>query len=755
MNSKFRPSLFAIFAVWLFALPDVPFGSMPYSTIVEDVDGQLIWARIADDGQWRFPPVDSVPDKFTKALIQYEDRTFYRHLGVSIKGIVRAAVDNVRAGRVVSGGSTITMQVVRMMRRGKRTVWEKIVECFMATRLEARYTKYEILCLYASHAPFGGNVVGIEAARWRYFGTSGTELSWAEAATLAVLQNAPSDITPSKNRDALLRKRNRLLKQLYAAGDITQVEYSTALAEPLIDTPHPLPDYAPHLMEWYDAEQHGKRIRTGIRLDMQRMVEETTTAWSRQLRRSGINDMAAVVADVMTGEVIAYCGNADFGYIREGRWVDIARRPRSSGSILKPLLYAAALQEGIVLPWMLIDDMPTDIGGFAPKNFDGQYRGVVRADEALSQSLNVPSVAILRQYGVHRFIETLQEAGINTLSRPATDYGLSVILGAAEVSLLDITLAYAAMARQYLTSDTAAVHASPITDRIALYQTFDAMRKVNRPDQIDWRRVSKRREIAWKTGTSFGCRDAWAVGFDTRYAVGVWVGNADGSAASGITGALTAGPVMFDIFGALPGSPWFAAPDNTEGVIVEVCAHSGHRAGHYCSDKVEKTVPKKGATAAQCPYCRRVILSHDRNTLLNVATDDAIIDTRFVLPPHIEQRYMQHHPEYHPLPPLSTTNYASSAMHTAQNTMRFVYPPTSGAVVKIPRLLNGESSNINIRIAHADAHAQLFWYVDKHYIGTTTHIHNLAIALQPGPHTISATDHTGRQLSTKIVVIAS
>ncbi|MDE5962666.1 MAG: transglycosylase domain-containing protein, partial [Alistipes sp.] len=372
----------AILLLWLFCLPRDLFEGVPYSTVVTDRNGELLGARVADDGQWRFPLCDTLPEKFAKALVEFEDRTFYRHPGVSLRALVRAAVQNLRNGHVVSGGSTLSMQVIRLSRRKPRTLWQKIVEIFMATRLEMRYSKADILRLYASHAPFGGNVVGIDAALWRYLGDGEAELSWAEAAALAVLQNAPSSIHLAKNRDKLLDKRNRLLVRLRDKGDIPESDYLMAIEEPLIGTPCPMPQHAPHLVEWYDRTAHGRQVTTHIDFVLQRRVEDLTTRWSKDLRLSGIRDLAVVIVEVESGEIMAYCGNSDMNFERNGKWVDIARAPRSSGSILKPLLYAAALQEGTILPHALLPDVPTDFGGFAPKNFDGTYAGAIAADEA-------------------------------------------------------------------------------------------------------------------------------------------------------------------------------------------------------------------------------------------------------------------------------------------------------------------------------------------------------------------------------------
>ena len=731
----------ALLLLWLFCLPRDLFEHTAYSTVVADRNGHLLGARIADDGQWRFPPADSLPQKFVTALIEFEDRSFYRHIGVSPKALVRAAVQNIRSGRVVSGGSTISMQVIRLSRRKPRTVWQKVVEIFMATRLEARCSKEEILRLYAAHAPFGGNVVGIDAALWRYLGNDGSELSWAEAATLAVLQNAPSSIHLSRNRDALLAKRNRLLCRLCERGCLCESEYELSAEEPLIGEPYPMPQYASHWVENCNAVRHGERIRTPIDLPLQKRIEEVAARWSRELSAAGVNDLAAVVVDVKSGEVIAYCGNSDMNREREGKWVDIARAPRSSGSILKPLLYCAALQEGTILPHTLLPDVPTDFGGFAPKNFDGTFAGAVPADEALSLSLNVPNVHLLKAYGTIRFAELLKRAGLSSLNRPDNRYGLSLVLGGAEVRLLDIVQLYANMAAayQHIGDSTRLAH-FPFADRVALYATFEAMRNVNRPDRMDWRRATSTRQIAWKTGTSYGSRDGWAIGLTPEYAVGVWAGNANGSSAPGLTGARTAGPVLFDLFNLLPPTGWFAEPDTTDGIEVTLCCHSGHIAGRNCTETVQTLVPKNAPQSRACPYCQEVV-AVDNTGMPNS-------ERRFVLPPVMEHYYRQTHSAY----PSTTLPTAQTVSRVEVQPMRFIYP-TDGSVVSLPVQSDGTVAALNCSVAHTDPAAEVFWHLDNSYLGSTRNIHQFAVRPAPGCHTLTVVDTAGNSISVNLVVV--
>ena len=732
MTKRFKTGLWGLLALgflgWLTCLPRELFKGVSYSTVVTDRNGELLGARIAGDGQWRFPPSDTVPQKYATALIQFEDKYFRWHPGVNPIAIARAAAGNLKAGHVTSGGSTLTMQVIRMSRGRERTLWQKLVEAVMATRLEARMSKKRILALYASHAPFGGNVVGLEAAAWRYFGRPAAELSWGEAATLAVLPNAPSNIHPGKNREALLKKRNRLLADLLRKGKIDSLTFELACDEPLPSAPLPLPEPAPHLTEWYSRHARGQAVRTSIDIHLQQQVESLTDTWSREFARSGIADLAAVVLDVQTGDLLAYCGNARPGETRPGSQVDIARAPRSTGSILKPFLYCASLQEGRILPQTLLPDIPVNIGGFSPQNFDLQFSGAVPAGEALARSLNVPAVHLLRRYGVPTFWELLRHAGMTTLTRSASDYGLSLILGGAEGSLYDITAIYARMARTY---QEGPADGFPLTDRAALWYTFEALAEVNRPDEIDWHLIGSVRKVAWKTGTSYGFRDAWAVGVTPEYAVGVWAGNARGEGVPGLTGARTAGPVLFDIFNLLPTGPthendyassgWFIAPSSEDGLVAEVCRRSGCLKGIACEEVDTLILPRKAVRSDPCPY-HRLIKG----------------ESRFLLPPAMEWYYRQQHPEYRPL--------AADELSSTDSPMEFIYPE-SGTTLYLPRQLDGSVQGAVFHLAHRDANTTVWWHLDDGYLGETRFIHQMTLCPAPGRHTVTVVDESGFSLS--------
>ena len=749
--------ILCILAFWvtgyIFCLPRHLF-HVPYSTVVTDRNEELLGARIASDGQWRFPPRNTTPEKIKECLITFEDKHFYHHWGVNPFAIGRAFYQNVKNKRIVSGGSTLTMQTIRLARNESRTFREKLIEMIWATRLEFRASKEEILSMYISHAPFGGNVVGLDAAAWRYFGHSADDLSWAESAMLAVLPNAPAMIHLSKGRKTLLDKRNRLLKQLLEKKTIDSSTYELAISEPLPDEPHALPQIAPYLVSRFYQERNGEYSRSGI----QTQVEDLAERWSNEFGRSDIRNLAILVIDIPSNQVVAYCGNVHFDRKQGGNQVDVIQAPRSTGSILKPFLYYAMLQEGSLLPDMLLPDVPVNINGFTPQNFSMQFEGAVPASEALARSLNIPAVTMLQRYGVPKFHSFLQQIGLKTINRSSSHYGLSLILGGAEATLWDVTNAYAMMGRSLLQlpqrSCSLLLPTSRITESTdpfqpgAVWQTFDALKEVNRPEEIDWKSIPSMQTIAWKTGTSYGFRDAWAVGVTPRYAVGVWVGNATGEGKPGLVGAQTAGPVLFDIFNLLPSSSWFTRP---AGIFVEaeVCRKSGHLKGRFCDETDTLLVLPAGLRTEACPYHHLVTLSADESQRIyeNCAnTEPTLRKSWFTLPPVWEWYYKQHHPEYKPLPPFK----AGCGEDTFQP-MQFIYPPMN-ARIKLPKQLDGSKGFLTVELAHNNPNATVFWHLDETYQAQTQDFHKISLQPAAGKHSLTAVDGEGNTISTTFFV---
>jgi len=763
--------------IFRLAVP-LPAFDEPYSRVLLDREGALIGATVAADGQWRFPPDADVPAKFARALVTFEDKRFYGHPGVDPMAMGRALYQDIRARRIVSGGSTLTMQVIRLSRKGKpRTIPEKLLEIARAIRLEMSMDKDSILALYAGGAPFGGNVVGLQAAAWRYFGRSPARLSWAESATLAVLPNAPSLIHPGRNRLRLKGKRDRLLDRLHANGEMDALGCRLAKAEPLPPRPFPIPMVAPHLL--FRTLEEDPPNRSAIRSTIDRSLQVRATRilrrHSRQLARNRIHNAAALILGVPSGEVLAYVGNVpDLSKGRHGNFVDIIVAPRSTGSILKPMLYAGMHEAGELLPGHLVADIPTRIGGFRPSNYMRSYGGAVPAFMALSRSLNIPAVRMLRDYGTERFHSLLGRLGMTTLHRPAQDYGLTLILGGAEGSLWDITGIYAGMARAAMApmrsspaffapryrlgqedTQTTEVGGYPL-NAPACWLTLEAMLQVVRPGADSaWRNFSSASRIAWKTGTSYGFRDAWSVGVTPRYAVGVWVGNADGEGRPELVGITAAAPLMLELFNALGDTGgWFNVP--TSGLAsISVCGDSGYRAGPNCTRVRMTRATQQSRHTPPCPYCRTVHVDAAGRSQVHAdceALDAMRMEKRFVLPPTMEWYYRQHHSDYRGLPPWRGDCVAGAGSGDNRS-LSLIYPNRNGRLY-IPLEMNGRRGRAVFEAAHRRADATLFWHLDDRFAGETRELHQLAVAPAPGEHTLTVVDDRGEEAERRFTVLS-
>ncbi|MDR0815702.1 MAG: penicillin-binding protein 1C [Bacteroidales bacterium] len=763
----------ALLLTYIFSLPAVLFNK-PASTVIEDCEGRLLGARLAADGQWRFPAADAVPRKYAQAVILFEDKRFYHHAGVDFFALARALRQDVAKRKIVSGGSTVSMQVIRLMQDNPpRNILQKLKEIILATRLEIRCSKEEILSLYAANAPFGGNVVGLGAASWRYFGREPDELSWAEAATLAVLPNAPSLIHPGRNRTRLLNKRNLLLDRLLEQGVISAEDCSLAKDEPLPDKPHALPSDAPQLLDRVSGKHTGKRVTTTIQQTLQQRVNDIVRKYAATYKGNFVHNMAVVVAEVETGDVLAYVGNA--AESAHDSQVDIIQAPRSTGSILKPLLYATMLDHGELLPDMLVTDVPLQIRNFTPKNFDHGFDGAVPARRALQRSLNVPAVRLLQQHGIEKFHQLLRNMGMSTLAFPAEHYGLTLILGGAEGTLWDVAGMYAEMARilnhfpVYMNSyDADDLHglnflqqqsrrssgkrlegSAPI-DAAAIWQTFRALSELNRPEEeATWKNFSSSQKIAWKTGTSYGFRDAWAVGVTPQYVVGVWVGNASGEGRPALTGVNYAAPVLFDVFAQLPRGVWFPTPydDLTPAVV---CRKSGYRASPLCEERDTVLIARSGTESDVCPFHQLIHLDKERkhrvtSECYNVS--DMVHVPWFVLPPSQEWFYKSRNMDYKPLPPVHPDCLSTEG----QQQMDLIYPQPN-LIVVLPRQLDGTEGQAVFRAAHRRSSATIFWHIDRQFVGSTQSPHRIAVATGQGEHTLTFVDDKGSKLTGYFIV---
>lgn len=735
--------------------------------------GELLSARIADDGQWRFPESDSIPEKFEIAIKYFEDEYFNYHLGVNPISFIRALKQNISMREIVSGASTLTMQTIRLSRKGKsRTLSEKFIEIILAIRLEISKSKKSIIKLYASHAPFGGNVVGLDAASWRYYSRAPFQLSWGEITTLAVLPNAPSLIYPGRNHKLLLKKRNRLLDKLLEHKEIDSLTCQLAKIEPLPKRPSNLPQLTPHLLNRLIKEgKKGEICKVSIVKNIQERVIRLVNQSHDHLQYNNIHNMSVLIIDVKNRNIISYVGNSDCNHKNSGVRVDMIGSKRSTGSTLKPLLFAATLDEGTRTPNSIVADIPTQIYGYTPKNFFRSYDGAVSASEALIRSLNIPAVLELNKYGQHKFYNKLKQLNLNTINQNAEHYGLSLILGGAESTMWDLGRTYMGMAsilndfeknnfkydlnafdnpnftnkknKKYLQKDS---HFSAGS----IWETFEVLSKLNRPvSEGEWKNFSSSSKIAWKTGTSFGHKDAWAIGITPEYITVVWVGNADGEGRPGLTGTSVAAPIMFDVFDELPKTTWFELPDS-DVLEIEVCTKSGDLASLNCEKTRIEILPKNCIRAKQCEYHKKIHLNHDSTYKVNSDCYDINSMNHvswFTLPPMMAYYYQKVNPYYEVEPDLHV-----DCVKEDKNIMQMIYPK-EGNQLFLPRNLDGTKNQIVFKLAHKKLNEIVYWHLDGKFIGKTQGEHNREIYTSTGHHKLTLVDKDGNEIKINFEII--
>ena len=533
---------------------DLPPLAITVSAEVLAADGTLLRAFAVDDGRWRLQTsLDAVDPGYIAMLLDFEDKRFYRHAGVDPRAVLRAAWQAARNGRVVSGASTLTMQVARLIENGPTGTWQgKLRQIRVALALERRLSKQQILALYLNRAPFGGNVEGVRAAALIWFGKPPTRLSADQAALLVALPQAPGLRRPDRNPDAARTARNRVLARAERTGLLAPDTARAAQAAPLPARRRDMPALAPHLAGRLHAEQPLQTVLTTT-IDAAAQARMAALAHSALAGADPHLSIAIVAADYRSGAILAHVGAAGYGNDRQG-FIDMSRAVRSPGSTLKPLVYALAFDAGLAHPEMLIDDIPTSFGGWSPQNFDGAFRGTLRVAEALRLSLNIPAVKLTEALGPARLMAGLRRAG-TTPQLPGGQGGLAVSLGGVGLTLEDLVTLYAGLARGGEAVTLGALPRNPvqgqrITGAAAAWQVTHVLTDLAPPPG------APRRALAWKTGTSYGYRDTWAIGWDGAHVIGVWIGRPDGTPVPGAFGAELAAPVLFQAFGRL--KPGFA-----------------------------------------------------------------------------------------------------------------------------------------------------------------------------------------------------
>ena len=674
----------AVLFFGLFLLGDllVPFPwaalERPAAGVITDRHGVPLRYTLPADDTWRFPvPRDELPDDLVRAVVAAEDQGFYRHPGVDPLAVLRAAWSNLRAGEVVSGASTIPMQIARMADPAPRTVASKLRESVRALQLDLHREKAELLDIYLNLAPYGSNIEGVGAAARFYFGKEPDQLSLGEIALLVVLPRSPVAFDPTLHPEAARRARDELLGRLERQGVFSPERIAAARQEAIPTRRRRAPWQAPHFVDLVlrsgaapgpgatDAigspgslSSNGER--TTLDLDTQRTAERLVRGRIGALRAEGLGNAAAVVVDLADHSVRALVGSAGYFETLYDGQVNGAVARRSPGSTLKPFLYAMALDQGLILPDSYLLDIPTDFAGYVAENYDGRYRGRVTAREALVHSLNAPAVRLLSRVGLGPFHRLLVRGGLETLDRPAGEYGLPLILGAGEVTLLDLTNLYATLATggvyrplRLLAPDDAELEGSRFLDDSSRYGLLgpgadeadrlvspeaawtvtEILREVERPDlPRAWDLTRGAPEVAWKTGTSYGHRDAWAVGFSRHYAIGVWVGSFDGSPHKGISGSEHAAPLLFELFRALePGGVAPLEPFGLQLDTIELCTLSHQLPGPFCPETRRYPYLPGRSRLGTCSLHRRVPIDPETGGLVSAGCGPLPFDWRQVV----------------------------------------------------------------------------------------------------------------------------
>jgi penicillin-binding protein 1C len=748
--------------VVLNALFPFPFEKLypPTSSLVLDRNDEMLRAFLAPDEMWRLR-VDAaeVSPAFRHAVIEYEDRRFYRHLGIDPKAVLRAMWANVRAGRVVQGGSTLSMQVTRLIEPKRRTLANKIGEAFRALQLEWRFSKEEIVTFYMNLAPYGGNVVGVAAASYLYFDKHPSQLTLGEAALLAAIPNNPNRYRPDVNPEAARRARDKVLQLLVAAGNITPTACAEALSEPLPTQRSDLPFHAPHLAVQLVRQRAGsERIETTIDLALQKLAARMLSTHLEPWTARGIQNGAVVIIDNETRDVLALVGSKAFFDDPSQGQVNAEIAPRSPGSALKPFVYALALERGVISPQRLLEDIPVDYRGYRPENYDRRYSGMVSADEALVRSLNVPAVNLAASLGRGGLYEFLRTAGLTTLTESREHYGLSLILGGCEVTLLEMTNLYAGLANGGVFRSCRVLKARRLAqgkrlfDQGTAYLVTEILSRLRRPElPAVWELATHMPKVAWKTGTSFGHRDAWSIGYTPRHTVGVWIGNMSGKGARALVGAEVAAPLLFDLFHRLESNAsdhWFVRPSSLESR--EVCSVSGQPATERCSSvREEWHVPGLAPVRAcamhrwiwvdvksgyrLCSRCRM-----GRSARRKVVTEwPAKLSGWLLRSGHSLDEIPEHLP---------------TCSRLAVGEPPVILSPAANAEYRLRRGVKPEFQQILLEASASNRATRVYWFVNGEMVKHGDAAARTFMTPEPGLHTILCMDDEGRSSEIQIKI---
>lgn len=733
------------------------------STLVTWRSGRPAHVFLAEDDRWRVGvDLDEVDPQYVEALVTLEDQRFWTHPGVDPIAIGRAALSNMQHGRVVSGASTITMQLVRVLEPRPRTLRSKVIEALRAMQLELRLSKREILESYLRFTPFGRNIEGVDAASLAYFGHRADALSNAEIATLLAVPQAPNSRYPHPDNAARLRQgRDQIARELLAVGALDQGEgtapitaeeaLAQILAEDVPDTLTPFPREIPHAAFWLRAQHPRERaLRTTLDRGTQQTVERLMRERRADYANRDIHNGAAVILDHTTGEVLALVGNFDFRDSEHAGQIPGFATPRSTGSLLKPLVLGLAMDEGMTHPGALVPDVPLERVGWRPENFDGDFNGLVRLDDALARSLNIPFIALTEQLGEDRLLERLRRVGFEHLNDSPGHYGLGVVVGGVEATPLEVAGLYGALANlgqprppHVLTgAGEGGAPAAPLISPASSWLVLQALALRERPD-MTWRAKLPTEDwvIHWKTGTSNNHRDAWSAGAGGDLTAVVWLGNFSNASSEELVGARVAAPMMFDILEALVDRDAPAPDPPSDLKTIEVCAYSGHLPGPACEHRREVQVPVHGVPMERCPYHRHVEVDAETGERVRPACRAGRETQKISVvyhPPEIAPHLGSRARARAALP-----QWAEGCQPVSGDGPPRILSPTRGHTVLIIPGIPTDRQRVPLE-ASADVPGEVSWFIDGEFFGAAPAREKLWWPPSVGEHELVAMDASGR-----------
>ncbi|MEQ6121395.1 penicillin-binding protein 1C [Reichenbachiella sp. MALMAid0571] len=728
-----------------------------YSPIVLSKDSVLMHSFLTSDDKWRmFTDLDEITPTLKKAIIFKEDRFFYYHFGINPISIFRAAFNNIFKGRRTSGASTITMQVARLLQPKERSYANKLVEVFRAFQLEWRYSKDEILQMYLNLVPYGGNIEGVKAASLIYFEKMPNHLSIAEITALSIIPNRPNSLRIGKSNALIVQERNKWLDRFEQEAVFSDEAIGDAKEEVLIAQRKVLPKIAPHLSFRLKQENSDLNIiHSSVDINSQLKVEAIVYNYIQQLYQNNIRNAAALVLDNEIMQVVAYVGSADFYNNEDGGQVDGIQAVRSPGSTLKPLLYGMAIDKGLLTPKTIISDVPVNFSGYQPQNYQESFNGNVSMEYALSNSLNIPAVKVLDKMQTYPFIEALSNAGFEQIKKDKAFLGLSTVLGGCGVTLEELTRLYAAFSHgglysnlNFLANDTISFKYQVISEA-ATFMISEILTTVTRPDlPAQWKNATYLPKVAWKTGTSYRRRDAWSVGFNKKYTIGVWAGNFSGEGVQELTGSDIASPLLFNIFNAIDqesSKEWFRMP---KGVNFRyVCTETGMIPNDFC-DQQQLDYFLPGISDYQpCNHSKFVYVSADSTKSYCSAC----------LPQngYIKARYPNHQPEILSYFESERINYIKIPPHNLDCERLFTesVPKIISPIDKLEYLVD-KTDSLQIMLSSQTANNvnQVFWYINNRFYQSALANENIYFTPNEGRVKISCTDDKGRNTDIEIEV---